>query len=146
MSGRIYTSRERIEKQVGLDKVPGNVVLDRIMRFASLCVTMATRGATYETDDEGMPTELPVKEAMAEAATIQAVAVIEGDLTGVITTGGASAKPSVKSASDNGASLTFDNSVGERAQVDFVTGRLVPLAYAVLEEAGLVGNKPNIVM
>jgi hypothetical protein len=102
------------------------VTEDQIRR-ASLAVDRALIGALYATDDQGMPTDPDVVEALRDATVAQTRAIASTE------TGG----PALKSATIGRASYTYVDATPGGLTLP-AGGRLCPDATTILQLASLV--------
>lgn len=116
----------------------------RLISHASRLIRHHTRGATYAVDADGLPTNEPVVEALREATAMQVVAWCETDMVNDVLTGGVTMEARVSSSSINGASVTLDSSMSERARQRLLDGGLGAEAMIILEDAGLLGGLPVV--
>lgn len=92
---------------------------------ASLAVDKALIGALYDTDNDGLPTDTTVAEALKKATILQARAIAAVD-----------AGPALKSASVGSASYSYADRIPDGLTLP-AGGGLCPDAESVLQLAGL---------
>lgn len=141
--GADLRAKATTETVAAIDGLQG-VQLDRLLTYSSRVVRHATRAAIYPTDANFLPSDPAHKAAFTEATALHALALIEGGLVDDVLTGGLKADASVSSTSENGASLTFDNSAQDLAMARLRAGMLSNEAEWVLRDAGLLGELPLI--
>lgn len=101
----------------------------KLLRRSSGVIEILTRTAVYETDDEGLPTDIDVQDAMRDAVCAQVAYFLEtGDASGA-----AAAAP---------ASSIGSLSLGGKAQAgrDLQESRYSPEAIEILSVAGLTSG------
>lgn len=116
-----------------LDPVPDNAEV--LIRRASRLVNDAILTAVYDVDDEGMPTDQRIAEALVEATCEQVAAWDEAGETG---TGAASEYGSVSIGSVTLSDRRGGGSQGGGSAAE----RLCPQARMILQQAGLTGHAP----
>lgn len=142
----IYATLDDVKGQAptGLFDEVEDATLTRLLRLASAAVGKATRAAIYDTDPNGMPSDLDKREAMRDATCCQIMAWVEAGVHGDILTSGATSKATVASSSINGASVSFDDTQGQAARSHLLGGGMGTEAALILEDAGLLGGLPSI--
>ncbi|APT92893.1 hypothetical protein CPHO_08340 [Corynebacterium phocae] len=149
MNYPVYATLETLQTKADpdtltkLSELPERTV-ERLLNAASRAVRWYTRAARYDTDDYYLPTDETIRTAMADATALHALSLIEMDLVNDVLSGGVAAGPEVKSTSENGASLTFDNTAHTTALNRLRAGHLATEAEWVLKDAGLLAARPLI--
>lgn len=118
--------------------------INALIEHASRLMRRHTRAALYAVTEDGTPEDDDLAHAFTEAAEAQVEAWIVGGVAGEILTGGATAEATVSSSTNNGSSVTLDDSTGASARQRLLTGGLCPLAELILHDAGLLSGKPWI--
>lgn len=145
MSKLLYATVEDV-MALGITGLPDDQNDDlRLLRLASGAVTRATRRAYYVVTPAGAPKDEDVAEAFREATLAQFRVMVESGMAEELLTAGTTSEPSLSSTSDNGASVTFDDSTGSRARAQLLAGELVDEARIPLEEEGLLGGHPRVI-
>lgn len=138
-SAPVYASAEDLRVYVGSEDTPATIAnADDLLAEASAHVRRATRAAVYQTDGGGLPVAGYQRDAMHDAALVQAAALHAiGWTRGTIA---ATEKPTVASKSLGGASVTYEagGGPGVAARRALVGGRLTDAAAQYLEDAGLL--------
>lgn len=116
--------------------------LDRLINYASILMRRATRGAIYEVDEAGMPTNQFVVDAFKYATSAQIQAWVDANILDELETGGATAEAIVSSSTNNGSSITLDYSESSKARSLLLNGGLALGAQLILDDAGLLSGKP----
>lgn len=116
--------------------------LDRLITRASRLMRKYTKLAIYDTDELDMPTDPRVLAAFKDATSSQVLAWVQADVVDALTNEGATAQATVASSSNNGASITLDNSEASAARAYLIGGGLSSEAKLILEDAGLIGIMP----
>lgn len=118
--------------------------LDSLITRASMLTRRYTKSAVYAVDEYGMPTSERIRAAFRDATSAQVLAWVEAGVVGELSTGGANVEASVASSSNNGSSVSFDNSVSNAARARLLSGGPAEGALLILEDAGLIGVQPWI--
>lgn len=132
------------------DAIPGtydgldDAQLDSLITRASMLMRRYTKSAVYAVDEYGMPTSERIRAAFRDATSAQVLAWVEAGVVGELSTGGANIEASVASSSNNGSSISFDNSVSTAARTRLLAGEPSEGALLILEDAGLIGVQPWI--
>lgn len=145
MSKLLYATAEDV-MALGLTGLPDDHGDElRLLRLASGAVTRATRRAHYDVTPAGAPKDEDVAEAFREATLAQFRVMVESGMAEELLTAGVASEPSLTSTSDNGASVSFDDSTGSRARGQLLAGELVEEARIILEAEGLLGGHPRVI-
>lgn len=118
--------------------------LKALIGHASRLMRTYTRAAIYPVGPAGAPEDEGLALAFTEATEVQVEAWIMAGIAGEVLSGGATVEATVSSSTNNGASVTLDDSAGASARQHLITGGLAPLAEAILDDAGLMSGKPWI--
>lgn len=118
--------------------------VDRLILWATGAVRSYLRSVVYPVDGNGVPTDDKHREAIVRAIAAQCSTVLGLGLIADVLSGGAGAEPTVKSTSDNGASITFSDAHTQSARMWLRQGELTTEARLILESAGLYPQHPNI--
>lgn len=118
--------------------------LDSLITRASMLMRRYTKSALYAVDEYGMPTSERTRAAFRDATSAQVLAWVEAGIVEELSTGGANVEASVASSSNNGSSISFDNSVSTAARARLLSGEPSEGALLILEDAGLIGVQPWI--
>lgn len=117
---------------------------ETIIQVAEARVRYATRHAYYPTDRQGNPTG-NVLVVLRRAVLMQVEAwEAAGLLDDVVAGGAVGTGGQVKSASDNGVTVTYDYGIENTARARLLTG-LAPGVEAYLAGYGLLGGLPGVV-
>lgn len=133
-----YASLEDFETYLG-QTPPENA--STLLKRASSLVAYATRSAIYTVDENDMPLEVKLLNAMKEATCAQASAWYVNNIDPVA--GRAGAQPVVTQKNLGSASIQFSTYASDaKSRSDLQSGEvLVFEAYTILERAGLIPNK-----
>ncbi|QVI99809.1 hypothetical protein KFR76_07425 [Corynebacterium diphtheriae] len=123
----------------------GDKTLKRLLRIATGRVRHATRRAMYSVTPNGLPADDDLRDALRDATVAQVYAFLEWGLAEAVITGGMGVKATVSTASINGASVTFDESVMLDGRQHLIDGGLSEMAETYLEEAGLLHGLPGVI-
>ncbi|WP_291280014.1 hypothetical protein [Galactobacter sp.] len=123
----MLTYAEPSDLPEGLQTVNG---VDALLGAASLIVDMLVRGAVYDTDDDGRPTDTHLVQVFRDATVMQ---VVWADETG----GGASG-----AAPSQLGSLKFDATTD--ADGESVPPGVAPDAYRLLRVEGLIHSRVRV--
>src|SRR5690606_4672629 len=115
---------------------------NRLLATASRMVTAATRTAIYDTTPAGLPDDDDVADAFRDATVAQVVAWVRLGLDPATGPAGVTGPPASSSIGSASVNLAAREGQGEDRVKTVVT--LVPEAWAILDEAGLVGHQPII--
>lgn len=118
--------------------------IDSLITRASMLMRRYTKSAIYDVDEYGMPQNQRVMAAFRDATSAQVLAWVEAGIVGELSTGGANIEASVASSSNNGSSVSFDNSVATAARTRLLAGEPSEGALLILGDAGLIGAQPWI--
>ena len=118
--------------------------LTRLAAHASRIIRTHTRAAVYYTDQDGMPTFGPIRDAMRDATAAQVIAWAEAGMLGDVLTGGVKAEARVASSSINGASVNLDHTQADAARLHLYAGGLGVEAMLILDDAGLINALPGV--
>lgn len=131
-----YATPAELAEFLAPDPAPADVVAGRLLVRASRDVRRATKAARYDVDDEGLPTDAGILDAL-KAATLEQAAfrIEEGDEEGIPSGG-------VSSASIVGVSVTRAAGAAGGGTPTTVNG-LAYQAWLALDEAGLIGQAPD---
>ncbi len=130
-------------EEYNLDITP--TALRTLINIASASIRKATRAAVYVTNPAGLPEDEDTLEAFQNATKAQVLAIAQNGLTYTVISGGAATSGVVKSASDNGSSITYETGLSDRAVADLIGGGLCPEAKAYLDDMQLLGGLPGVV-
>lgn len=135
-TGRVYaTSGDLTAYPV---TVPAGVSAGLLLQRASRDVDRALLTAVYETDDDGMPTDADIRQALRDATCEQVAGYLDsGDLTGT------GAAPPTAGFTIGKISVQRGGQGASGGAVQSVKiGVLYPQAWQVLQQAGLTGQGP----
>ena len=118
--------------------------LERLLTHASQLVRRATRGAVYETDPAGNPTDIDTIETFREATCLQVEAWVLAGVHRDVVTGGAQQPVQVTSTSENGASLSFNYDAATVAKNHLLAGGLAPAVELLLESEGYLNGPVGV--
>lgn len=140
MAIRIYATVEDLRQWLQIaDTSPGDEPDERledaeqVLRSASLIVDRVLRNSYYDTDDEGMPTDPDIRDALRDATCAQAERFIEtGDHSGV--------SAAYSHLQLGGFSGTVRGAVTAGGRIAAEDTRVSPQVAEILAQAGLVST------
>ncbi len=130
---RVYATEAEYADWLGLDDPPAGAAT--ALRRASMVVDEMLFGAVYDVDDDRLPTDTDVAEALRDATCAQAE---YGRTTGDASMVGAAGITTVSLGS-----LSYTKAAtGTAATTSGGNGRWSPTAWGILQRAGLTGATP----
>lgn len=144
----IYATADELAAYMEPDTDPPTPITNGtvLVRSASALVTSAIAAAQYRTDDDGMPTDATLVQALKDATCEQAQAWSLNNIDPRL--GAAGLKPIVTTKSLGGAAVSYGQSAAiQDALVALAAGdTLIPSAFDILANAGLISNRVGTVV
>lgn len=119
----LYATIDELRENTGVDAARiGDAQAARLLRTACAVLRKRTRACVYDTDSDGMPKDKRLRSAFHDAALTLCSIWVDANILEQILDSGASTPASVKATSDNGASVTFDDSEAASARRFLLNG------------------------